>query len=87
MKLQIFTVYDSAAQAYLQPFFLKARGQAVREFSDMVNKDGHQFWKHPQDYTLFYLGEYDEESGTFDTVTPESLGNGVQFETSTPELV
>ena len=80
MKLKIFTVFDSAAGAFLQPFFMQARGQAIRTFSDAVNNPEHQFYKHPQDYTLFYLGEFDDEHGTFDGQAPESLGNAVQFE-------
>ena len=75
----LFTVYDSKAEAYLQPFFVGSRGIAIRAFKDCINSRDHQFGKHPEDYTLFYIGEFTDSDCGFDLVTPISLGNGVEF--------
>ena len=60
MTLKAFTVYDSKAEAYLQPFFMQSKGQAIRAFQDLANDETHQFGKYPADFTLFEIGEYDD---------------------------
>ena len=65
MKLQVFCVYDSKVEAYLQPFFMRTHGEAERAFADLANKTDHTFNNHPGDYTLFRIGEFEEETGRF----------------------
>lgn len=77
--LKVFAVHDSKAEAFLRPFTTLTRGQAIRGFSDAVNDKGHEFNKHPDDYTLFQIGEFDEQSGILVAGTPETLGNAIQF--------
>ena len=79
MKQKIFAIYDGKANAYLTPFFLHQEGMAIRVFSDCINSDTHQFGKHPQDYTLFSLGSWDDDKAKFLTTNPKSLGNGLEF--------
>lgn len=64
MKLKMFCVYDSKAEAFMQPFFMNSTGEAVRSWQDVVNDPKTQFNKHPADFTLFELGEYDDSSGS-----------------------
>nr|UXQ88150.1 MAG: nonstructural protein [Microvirus sp.] len=77
MKHNIFAVYDSKGQSYTTPFFDHAPGRALRTFADCCNDDGHQFGKHPSDYTLFDLGQYDDETGTItqDVISSVATGN------------
>jgi hypothetical protein len=39
MKLNVYSIYDDTAKAYMQPFFLHNHGLAVRAFVDQVNRD------------------------------------------------
>jgi len=79
MQHKIFTVFDGKSEAYLQPFFLQTSGQAIRAFSDCVNDANHQFGRHPEDYTLFELGGYDDANSQFTIYeTPVSLGKGIE---------
>lgn len=79
MKHNVFCIYDSKAQAFLTPFFLPTVGMAVRVFSDCVNSDDHQFGKHPEDYTLFHLGTWDDATCVFDRLdSKKALNNGVE---------
>lgn len=66
MKQKIFVVYDDKAKAYLPPFFLPEIGMATRAFGDCVNDATHNFGRHPEDYTLFMAGTFDDSSGAFD---------------------
>lgn len=88
MQHKIYTVYDSKSEAYLQPFFLQTNGQAIRSFSDCANDPNHQFGRHPGDYTLFYLGMYEDGSATFAIEpTPASLGKAIEFVDAPPSNV
>lgn len=80
MLIKIFTVFDQKAEAYKEPFYQPQTGQGVRIFADCINKQDHPFNLHPEDYTLFEIGLYDEESGEIAPHSPlKSLGNGVEF--------
>lgn len=80
MISKIFTVYDSKAEAFLSPFLFSSTGQALRAFADSVADSNHQFARHPEDFTLFELGTYDDNGAKFDLLdTPKSLGVAVEF--------
>lgn len=70
MIIDVYSVRDNALGAFLPPFFARARGEALRSFSSAVNEEGHQFRKHASDYTLFFLGTFDDSSGLLATVEP-----------------
>lgn len=66
MKLKLFAIYDRALTAYMQPFGAQSAGAAIRAFGDGVNDPAHVMNKHPEDYELWYLGDFDDQTGTFD---------------------
>jgi len=78
---KIYTVYDQAAGAYLQPFFLDTAGQAIRAFTDCANDQEHLFGKYPDAYTLYHIGTYDESNGNISCISPESMGNALEYVT------
>lgn len=63
MRLMVYSVFDSKAGAYLQPFFAVNRGVAIRSFSAAVADEGHVFHANAEDFSLFELGEFCQESG------------------------
>lgn len=80
MILKIFSVYDQKAQAYLPPFYLPNSALAIRTFTDAVNTDDHAFHKHPQDYLLVEIGEFDDSSATIDCYPAlKSLGTAFEY--------
>jgi len=79
MLQKIFTIHDIKASAYLPPFFMPQTGMALRVFGDCINDQEHQFSNHPEDYTLFALGTFDDQTAIAITTPPESLGNGLEF--------
>jgi len=86
--MNVFTVYDSAARRYLEPFFAETIEVACRMFRSLVNKDGHQFARFPEDYTLFHLGDFDGETGRISGLdTPHSLGVAITFVARGPQLL
>lgn len=87
MKLKMYAVYDSKVETYAQPFFLPTNGAAIRSWIGAVNDETTMFAKHPEDYTLFELGEYDDETGKTENLhTPKSLGTALEYKKSTPNI-
>lgn len=80
MKLQIVSIRDAKAEAWMTPLFFQSKPQAIRSFMDAVNDPTSDFYKHPDDYVLFHLGSFDPETGSL-TINnaPESLGVGTNF--------
>ncbi len=80
MILKIFSVFDGKALAYIPPFFLPLTAVAVRTFADLVNDPKHQFSKHAEDYTLFELGEFDDNTGVITpAIAPIVIHNGLHL--------
>jgi len=67
MKQIICTVKDRAADAYGRPMFVPSAGVAIRSFSDEINRNNadNQLFNHPDDFDLYELGEFDDNSGLF----------------------
>lgn len=79
MKSQMFVIYDSKANAYMLPWFLTTNAMAVRAFADCIADPKHNFGAHPEDYTLFHTGDYDNATGIVNSQKALTLGNGLEF--------
>lgn len=78
--VKVFSVYDSKAQAYLQPFHCINAAVASRMIADACQEPNHNFNRHAADYTLFELGDFDDLTGTFSNhATAINLGNLITF--------
>lgn len=79
MKLKIYSIRDSKAEIFNTPFYQKTHGEAERNFRSLVNDEKSQVNKYPEDYALWYLGEYDDNTGSFTTLDqPQHILNAVQ---------
>lgn len=77
-KLIVVSVKDSAVGVFSRPFFVPTVGLAVRSFTDEVNRaaEDNQVYRHPDDYVLFRLGSFDEETGIFENDVQSILCQG-----------
>lgn len=63
MLLKVFSVLDTKGDVFMAPFFMHATGQAVRAFSDLANDSQSLVARHPGDYRLTCIGEFDDSTG------------------------
>jgi len=56
--------------------FLISTGQAIRSFTDEINNRESALNKHAEDYDLYLLGEWDSDTGVFNTATPKQVAIG-----------
>ena len=64
-KLNVFSIRDEALKAFNNPVYMPTIDTARRSFGDAVVKD-ENFRNHPNDYSLFHLGTYDDETARFE---------------------
>lgn len=62
-RLQMYTVKDKKADAYLQPFTTQTKGLAIRMIQGTLEQQDNNLSKYPEDFSLWKIGEFDENSG------------------------
>ncbi len=63
MRLGAFSIYDVKVEAYGPPFYARTFGEAERFFRDILADPNSVQGKHPEDYQLFRVGEFDQGTG------------------------
>lgn len=80
MLLHAYCVFDSKAEAYMAPFFFQTNGQAIRAFSDLANNKSSTVAQHPEDFTLFSIGFFNDEDGSLEPEVHHSLGTAIEYQ-------
>lgn len=79
--MKVYTVYDSAVQAYDKPFVLRNKGEALRSWQEVANNKETMICKRPSEFTLFEIGEWDDLTGVISLYeTKMSLGLAADFQ-------
>lgn len=80
MKTRVFSVYDSACEAFMSPFTFQSKGQALRAWQSSVLDPKSPFNKHPGDFTLFEIGTFDDSSGKIEAYEAKlNLGTALEM--------
>lgn len=80
MKTKVYSIHDEKAQAYLPPFYFEHHGQALRAFESSLKDKQSNIAMYPQDYKIYYLGDFDKSSGKFTSLNePQFLNNATDF--------
>lgn len=75
------SVLDKKVGAYSAPFLCKTKGEAIRSFTDAVKDSTLPFQKHPEDYCLHFIGEFDDTTAQcVPNSFPEPLLEAMQVE-------
>lgn len=80
MKMKMLAVYDSKVEAFMTPMFFQSVGQAMRSFGDAVQNAESEFAKHPEDYVLFEIADFNPSTGSLEVLpAAKSVASGLQF--------
>lgn len=63
MLVNLYSVFDQKAEAYLPPFCSQNDATATRQFSNAVSLEDHDFHNHAEDYSLWIIGTFDQAKG------------------------
>lgn len=70
MLLYAYSIFDNKALQYHPPFFASTHGAAVRSLSDLANDLQTNIGRHPGDYILYCVGQYDDAKGAMIPCAP-----------------
>lgn len=80
MEIKVFCIYDAKVEAFQKPIFFRTTGEALRGFIDLCGTPDNIFHKHPEDFTLFHIANYDESKGRFENLlAPVSIGTAIEY--------
>lgn len=81
----MIAIHDAKSESFGRPLFVRAYGEAERSFRDVVNDGKSDYAKHPEDFTLFEVGSFDDATGVLvGLAAPRSLGTAVAFVVTDP---
>lgn len=70
MLLNAYSIFDNKALQYHPPFYASTDAAAVRQVSDLVQDLNTQVGRHPSDFVLFCVGEWNDQNGGFTPALP-----------------
>lgn len=74
MKYAVCAVKDRAVNAYNRPIYVPTVGVAIRSFNDECNKKDSELHNHPEDYDLYEIGSWDDETAIYSSLeTPRVI--------------
>lgn len=85
MKMNFYSVFDSATNAYMRPFVMQSDGQAIRGFTDESVRADSEMAKHPEDYSLFRIGSFDDNDGILEGCEPKCIARAHEVAAATRE--
>jgi len=78
MKAQIYAIWDTCTGIYEKPFFHTADDAVKREFQDVATAADHPIANHPEHYSVWRLGSFDNLNGNILDEKNECLWQAVE---------
>lgn len=74
----LVAIKDAKIGCFARPVPVVNEATAVRAFTDAVNDRSTEYFKHPEDYTIWALATFDDQTGLFKNYdVPLQLANAV----------
>jgi hypothetical protein len=70
MLLYVYSIYDKKIEVYNTPFFFSDHISAARAFGRLQLDPQSMLYAYPDDYALYQIGEFDDQTGIVSPVTP-----------------
>ncbi len=78
MKVQCYAIFDTCSGIYEKPFFSTTDDLVKREFQDIAVSADHPISNHPEHYSLWRLGNFDNNTGKILNEPNECLWQAVE---------
>jgi hypothetical protein len=80
MRVPLVAIRDAKLQAFQSLTTVPTIEAALRGFADAVANEGAgDLHRHPEDFGLFKVGEFDTVTGLVEGVQPVQVASGVEF--------
>lgn len=74
----IYSIFDNAAKNYGTPHTARTDAEAIRQFANVVNEPNNVINQTPDDFTLFRIAAFDNNTGEIIPEPPTKITNGVE---------
>lgn len=78
MKI-ICTIKDNAIEAFGPTFEVRAQGEALRMFKDECENPESRINRHPEDFELFKVAMFDDQTGEMQGMKPERIARAIDI--------
>lgn len=65
IPLRLYSIYDSKAEQFSPPQVYHNDMLALRAFEGIVNDDKMLIKKYPEDFSIYYIGNIDDATGSY----------------------
>jgi hypothetical protein len=80
LKIQkLFAIRDKNSEMFGQPMMHPNASVALRSFQDACNEKTSVLARHPKDFDLYCIGEYDVETGLLAAVDHTVIASATEF--------
>lgn len=77
---KVMTIYDKKSELWFNPQAWQSIGEAVRAFGDICRDGESALAAHPEDYSLWCVGDFDERTGKLTVLDrPTSHADGFDY--------
>lgn len=85
MTTKVFSVYDSKACVFGNPFVMVTVGAAIRAFTELCNDPQTMVYRHPSDFVLYEIGSFEDSKGVLIELQPHNhLGLASDYKEQKP---
>jgi len=77
--MRIYSIYDTKAEQYGNPVFMRTDAEARRGFGQVAADTQTEIGRHPEDFILYRIGTWNPEKGV---ITPEAgtcIAKAIEF--------
>lgn len=71
--MKCFAIKDLKSEGFNTPFFQSTFGLAERAFKDACQDEKSTLSKHREDFSLYYIGDFDQTSGQIIPSEPQHV--------------
>lgn len=86
MKKGIYSIFDKKSDVFANPMFFLKDGEATRTFSDITNDPKTTIYSHPEDYSLYMIGTFNDNSGEIVKNNPKHIVNATTVKSIHPPV-
>jgi len=80
MNIEILAIRDHKINTFMTPFTAVHLGQALRSWEELVNDPKTTIAKYPNDFCLYRLGHFDDDSGQLTSLpVPEMIASASDY--------
>ena len=79
MNLLMYVVRDSVSGVYDRPMCARSEGEMVRGFGDIAKDGKHPVGMHPEHFSLWHVGLFNDNTGVIESMPPKHVVNAIDL--------